>query len=167
VARYVREQALVRGRVGSLYAGTRSYSSTSPRNIVFSPDIQQNSNLVLAGAAVAALAGAAAVAIAAQKGGGGSATKSEPFYAEEQAPEPVDVSIPYDAAALLAYREMKLKLGKDDEIDRDEYARFKKLYETVVVADVTAKKKARDLAAMRAEVDAKAKELEAFLKSSP
>jgi len=55
----------------------------------------------------------------------------------------VDISIPYDAAARLAYDEWLEKYEKG-AFDPKRYESFKKNYETITVANVAAKKKARD-----------------------
>lgn len=54
----------------------------------------------------------------------------------------VDVSIPYDAAAKLAYDEWCQQYGKTPDSKR--YEIFKSNYETITVANVVAKKQARD-----------------------
>jgi hypothetical protein len=53
-----------------------------------------------------------------------------------------DVSIPYDAAARLAYDEWRAKFSKG-AFDEKRYQNFKTNYETITVANVAAKKKAR------------------------
>jgi len=53
-----------------------------------------------------------------------------------------DLSIPYDAAARLAYDEWCQKYGKT--FDAKRYEIFKGNYETITVANVVAKKEARD-----------------------
>lgn len=53
-----------------------------------------------------------------------------------------DVSIPYDAAARLAYDEWREKYNKEKDDSR--YVNFAKNYETITVANVVAKKQARD-----------------------
>lgn len=54
-----------------------------------------------------------------------------------------DVSVPYDAAARLAYDEWRAKFGKG-AFDDKRYATFKANYEMITVANVSAKKEARD-----------------------
>ena len=54
-----------------------------------------------------------------------------------------DVSIPYDAAARLAYDEWRAQYNKGN-FDSDRYLNFKNNYETITVANVVAKKRARD-----------------------
>jgi hypothetical protein len=54
-----------------------------------------------------------------------------------------DVSIPYDAAARLAYDEWRDKFNKGP-FDPERYEVFRANYETITVANVVAKKKARD-----------------------
>jgi hypothetical protein len=54
-----------------------------------------------------------------------------------------DVSVPYDAAARLAYDEWRSQFQKGD-FEAKRFEIFKKNYETVTVANVIAKKKARD-----------------------
>ena len=53
-----------------------------------------------------------------------------------------DVSVPYDAAARLAYDEWCQKYNKPQDSKR--YVFFKKNYETITVANVAAKKQARE-----------------------
>ena len=67
------------------------------------------------------------------------------FMAVETATEAAasDVSIPYDAAARLAYDEWRVTYSKGD-FDQDRYENFKANYEAISVANVSAKKKARD-----------------------
>lgn len=55
----------------------------------------------------------------------------------------VDLKIPYDAAARLAYDEWRAKYNKGD-FDETRYEVFKNNYEAITVANVVAKKKARD-----------------------
>ena len=106
-----------------------------------------------------AILGAAGVAIA---GILGFMAKSQDDSAEtttaaaivEDEPEPIDVSIPYDAAARLAFKAAKLPESKYDE--------FVPLYEAKTVADVTVKKFARDLKEMEADAAEKAKALAAL-----
>jgi len=55
----------------------------------------------------------------------------------------VDVSIPYDAAASFAYDEWRSQYGKG-EFDQARYPNFEKNYMAVAVANVSAKKRARE-----------------------
>ena len=57
--------------------------------------------------------------------------------------EEVDLAIPYDAAARLAYDDWRGKFDKGD-FDEERYQVFKNNYEAITVANVVAKKKARD-----------------------
>ena len=54
-----------------------------------------------------------------------------------------DVSIPYDAAARLAYDEWRNQFNKGD-FDEVRYPNFKANYEAITVANVVAKKRARE-----------------------
>jgi Cathepsin propeptide inhibitor domain (I29) len=54
-----------------------------------------------------------------------------------------DVSIPYDAAAQLAYDEWRTQYNKG-AFDEKRFANFKNNYETITVANVIAKKRARE-----------------------
>ena len=54
-----------------------------------------------------------------------------------------DVSVPYDAAARLAYDQWRAEYNKGD-FDTARYETFKTNYETITVANVSAKKKARE-----------------------
>ena len=105
-------------------------------------------------AAVAAL-GLIGVAVTSGKSDGDSAAKETKAVSAE--PEvAVDISIPYNAAAMLEYT--KLMGGKFDAATFD---KFRSVYETKAVALVTAKKVARDsqlemdrLQAIAAQADA-------------
>lgn len=54
-----------------------------------------------------------------------------------------DVSVPYDAAARLAYDEWRKEFKKGD-FDPKRYEQFKKNYEALTAANMAAKKEARD-----------------------
>ncbi len=74
--------------------------------------------------------------------GGGST--EEPAAVEEPAPvEDADVSIVYDSAARLAYDEWRAKFNQGEFVET-KYQVFKENYEIVAVANVAAKKAARD-----------------------
>ena len=73
-----------------------------------------------------------------------SETKAEP---EAAAPEPIDVSIPYNAASLLAYDAWRIE-GDRGDFDQASYDKFEAIYITKTVAEVTAKKAIRELAAL-------------------
>ena len=55
----------------------------------------------------------------------------------------VDIKVPYDAAARLAYDQWRNKYNKGD-FDEERYQVFKNNYEAITVANVVAKKKARE-----------------------
>ena len=61
----------------------------------------------------------------------------------------IDVSIPYDAAARLAYDEWSTKYGKGN-FDASRYETFRDNYEAITIANVSAAKKARDSGASKA-----------------
>jgi hypothetical protein len=71
---------------------------------------------------------------------GTSAPKASSAKAEPAAPIIVDVSIPYNAAAMLAYNDW----NTGGEFDESTFQKFQTIYEEKVVAQVTAKKVARD-----------------------
>jgi hypothetical protein len=98
--------------------------------------------------------GAGAVAIAIAFGAGAAGKKSTSLSSEvasrtatEVAAVPsipevkVDLSIPYDSAARLAYSKMN-----GEQLDEAKFAKFKELYEKKAVADVISKRASRDLA---------------------
>ena len=58
--------------------------------------------------------------------------------------EPIDVSIPYDAAARLAYDEWR-----GEQFQESEFQQFKEIYEKKSVAEVVASRYARELAGMQ------------------
>jgi hypothetical protein len=110
----------------------------------------------VAGIALALLGGAAVATRSASSSGADA-----PAKAEKSAPEVVekiDVSIPYDAAARLAYRELK-GLGENANYDEKEFQKFKEAYETTTVANVIVKKMERDLIAAQVAAQEKSKEL--------
>ena len=70
-----------------------------------------------------------------------SATKeAAPAPVEEDLPK-IDVSIPYNAAAMLAFDEWK----GEKELSKDAFAKFEAVYEEKAVAMATAKKVKREL----------------------
>ena len=66
-----------------------------------------------------------------------------PFHSSTVTEATSDVSIPYDAAAKLAYDEWRGKYNKGD-FDAQKYAAFKENYEIIVVANVKAAKDRRE-----------------------
>jgi hypothetical protein len=93
---------------------------------------------------------AAAVAIAAAT----SAKSSSSTGTAEPEPEIIDVSIPYNAAARLAFAETKLSNSRFQE--------FETLYLAKTVAGVTAKKMARDVVEMEKVAAKLAQEMESL-----
>ena len=89
-----------------------------------------------AGGAAAAVAAGLAAVFGSKNGAAAGAASGE--AADE--PEPIDVSIPYNAAAMLAFKETKLPQSKFEE--------FEALYLAKSVAHVTARKMVRDVAEM-------------------
>jgi hypothetical protein len=68
--------------------------------------------------------------------------------------EEIDVTIPYDAASRLAFRQAKL--SKD-------YEEFKQLYESKSVAEVIVKKKQREVADLKRIAQSTTKRLQEFV----
>ena len=90
----------------------------------------------VAGGIAASVLGAGGVAVASKRGGASStngATSTAPAKVEK-----IDISIPYDAAAKLAYDEFRAS-GKETD-----YETFKSKYEQLAVAQVTLKKLERE-----------------------
>jgi len=99
-------------------------------------------NLLLLWQAAIAAGGAAVVAgLAAVFGRGMNKKETAPVVEEEEELPPIDVSIPYNAAAMLAFDEWKG--GKT--FPEDTFAKFETIYENKMVAMVTAKKVQREL----------------------
>jgi len=73
----------------------------------------------------------------------GNRNSFSPFHSSTITEATTDVSIPYDAAAKLAYDEWREKYGKGD-FDANKYEAFKQNYEVIVVANVKAAKDRRD-----------------------
>ena len=65
------------------------------------------------------------------------------WAAASKAANTIDVSIPYDAAARLAYDEWRAEYNKGT-FDASRYEAFKTNYYAITIANVTAKKKARE-----------------------
>jgi hypothetical protein len=63
--------------------------------------------------------------------------------AENSETTKVDISVPYDAAARLAYDEWRKEFSKGD-FDEKRYLSFKQNYEDISIANVVAKKNARE-----------------------
>lgn len=55
-----------------------------------------------------------------------------------------DVSIPYDAAARLAYDDWRRANNKKGAFNASKYAKFRVTYESITVANMAAKKAARE-----------------------
>ena len=72
---------------------------------------------------------------------------TEPDPEPDPEPEKVDLSIPYDAAARLAYDQWRT-FNEMGDFDDDSYKSFKSKYETMTVANVIAKKMEREILAM-------------------
>lgn len=111
----------------------------------------------MVGAAVVVIGGAAFAAV--QSAGGSSSESVKPkVAAAPEKIEKIDVSIPYDAAARLAYRELK-GLSENAKYDEAEFQKFKEAYESTTVANVIVKKMERELRAAQAAAQEKANEL--------
>ena len=89
-------------------------------------------------AGVAALAGILGLTITSAKSGA-STSETTPSTKKTSSVETVDVSIPYNAAAMLEYS--KWKSGSSSEAT---FQKFLPIYERKTVAQVTVKKVARD-----------------------
>jgi hypothetical protein len=96
------------------------------------------------------LAGGAAAAIAA----GFAVLKGKGDDAQVSKPKVIDVSIPYNAAAKLAFSTTNIASGR--------FSDFETLYHAKAVADVTAKKMARDVVEMKKVAETLAKQMEAL-----
>ena len=86
--------------------------------------------------------------------GKGDAATSTAAAGAKSEPEAIDVSIPYNAAARIAFKQTKLAESKFQE--------FESLYLQKTVAEVTAKKMKRDVAEFEKGVAKLAKDLESF-----
>lgn len=106
--------------------------------------------LLVGGGVVAALLALAAL-VASKSGGDGGDSASSKTKADEiePEPEPIDVSIPYDAAILLAYQQVigGSKLDNDPEkvMKSPIYQTFKKLYLEQSVLEITLKQKNKQM----------------------
>ncbi|KAL7581661.1 hypothetical protein ACA910_022208 [Epithemia clementina (nom. ined.)] len=100
---------------------------------------------------IAALAVVAGFSAMSASGGSteGTAPEKKAVKAIEPVFEPVDVSIPYDAASVLAYKAFK---AIDEIDDMEEFTKFKKSYESYTVAEVAFKKATREFEAMKSSL---------------
>jgi hypothetical protein len=83
--------------------------------------------------------------------GGSAVGKAAKAAKPEPKPLPVDLSVPYDAASLLAYKEWKHPFflsqeGEAKNFDEELYEKFKVIYKTKTVAAMKLKKVERDTA---------------------
>jgi hypothetical protein len=95
------------------------------------------------------IAGAVGIAALAFLVKGGASDGETTRAANESAtpePEAIDVSIPYDATAMLAYNAMCAV--DDKEFDEAKFSAFKKAYYELAVAEVVMKQKSRNLASL-------------------
>jgi hypothetical protein len=99
------------------------------------------------GVALVALLGIGA-AVLGNKGTETESSSTEKVKKVEPKPEPIDVSIPYDAAALLAYQKANLR-GK--ETDKG-FQEFKVMYKELAVAEVILKREQQKILDMEAKV---------------
>lgn len=74
----------------------------------------------------------------------GTDTSTDATTVDEPEPEPIDVTIPYDAAARLAYDIWRDENEKGD-FDEAAFDAFSKIYKTQAVATAVLKKASRDL----------------------
>jgi hypothetical protein len=125
-------------------------------------DMRQDQELLpLVGAAVFVIGGAAFAAAQSAGSGSGESVSTKTAAVPEKV-EKIDVSIPYDAAARLAYRELK-GLSENAKYDESEFQKFKEAYEATTVANVIVKKMERDLRAAQAAAQEKSNELAAMV----
>ncbi|CAB9503967.1 expressed unknown protein [Seminavis robusta] len=103
-----------------------------------SPDV----GIAIAGVVV--LLGIAAV-VSGSSSGETASSGSAPRAPRRKAGKQADVSIPYDAAARLAY-DAWVESQEDVKASEEAFVAFKTMYEETAVAAVTAKQKARNLA---------------------
>ncbi len=99
------------------------------------------------GVALVALLGIGS-ALLGNKGSDTTSSKAVTAKKAEPKPEPIDVSIPYDAAALLAYQKANMK-GKETD---KEFQDFKIMYKELAVAEVILKKEQQKIVDMEAKV---------------
>jgi hypothetical protein len=119
--------------------------------------------LVLGGSVVAVLALGVIVAASSFLSGSGkdnasssSTRAAATAAAKEPEPEPVvDVSIPYNAAALLAYQQTIVGRETTPADDPAEFAEFEQLYQQMAVAQVIVKQKERALQRLQQEFASK------------
>lgn len=136
---------MIQSVTGSVESVIETVGSSS-NSVSFPPEI------AAMGAAIAAVTGG----IAAMTGKTKSETKEENFFMETE-PEPIDVSIPYDAAARLAFAAMA-----SNPKDEDLYYQFEAIYEEKTVADVTVKKMERELNEKKQQASALNAQMEAL-----
>lgn len=111
--------------------------------------------------AIFAVLGVAAIAAFAVSSSGAAAAAPAKTTEAAPEPEPIDISIPYDAAAALTYCGLK---GIKEVNDQADFEAFKTIYEEAAVAEVTFKKMERDTADMKKAVEAKISSMDEYKK---
>jgi hypothetical protein len=152
---YARQQHQASPLVKKSTTNVNSYNVDSVADAVsmVSSSSMQMANAVslLADPKVAAAVGAGVVAIlgffgASMNSGKAGGEKKKAVAVAEPEPEPIDVSIPYDSAARLAFCQT---MGiKEADIDEAKFQQYKTLYLEATSAAMAAKQKARNLAQM-------------------
>lgn len=135
-------------------AATSRPRTTLKDAAILDPDVL--TGIQSGGDQVIVAAGGAAAALAAAlygKNGGVTASTGDAAVGEPE-PEPIDVTIPYNAAAMLAFDATKLPKSKFEE--------FESLYLAKTVADVTVKKMAREVVEMEKVAAKLTKDLDSF-----
>ena len=117
-------------------------SGTSTVGTVSGGGLSLDDPMVMAGvAAVVVIGGIAAAVVSSTTTGGGNDSSTE--KQTEPEPEPVDVSIPYDAAAVLSYKTLKgptfSKKEYDQIVTMSDFQSFSKEYKDIAVEEITLK----------------------------
>eukprot|EP00521_Asterionellopsis_glacialis_P019343 CAMPEP_0195314886 /NCGR_PEP_ID=MMETSP0708-20121125/2671_1 /TAXON_ID=33640 /ORGANISM="Asterionellopsis glacialis, Strain CCMP134" /LENGTH=159 /DNA_ID=CAMNT_0040379983 /DNA_START=1 /DNA_END=480 /DNA_ORIENTATION=+ len=134
--------------IGPNYAP--SSSRTKSLHVVEQLASFDTTTIAEAGVAVITAAG---VATFMNQNGESSSSSTTSATAEPEV-EKIDVSIPYDSAAILAYEEWR-----EGEFDQEVFAAYKKIYKGMAITKVTFKKQERDAADAMAKYE---KELNAL-----
>jgi hypothetical protein len=121
----------------SILSGAATTTNFALEPTTFAAGLTENPMLLAGGAAVAVLAlGLASSLFNKETTPGDGKAKPNP----KSKPTAVDVSIPYDAAVILAYKQWR---NEEPDLKSERFAQFKQLYLEKTIAEVSMKEKAR------------------------
>mmetsp|Transcript_30792 Transcript_30792/g.74488 ORF Transcript_30792/g.74488 Transcript_30792/m.74488 type:complete len:221 (+) Transcript_30792:222-884(+) len=127
--------------------------------------------MVMAGAAAVLVIGGIAAAAIASGGAGNDYSTGSKAAGKEPEPEPIDVSIPYDAAAVVSYKALKGQAFSKKEYDQivptSDFKTFLKEYKDITVEEIALKMETKKFEEKKSQFQEKKSQfLEAYSSSS-